>query len=315
MLAVPPSCSLPQFLNSPTFRSWQASQSHRLAKEFERLQDFMNKEEDGHHCIGSLGGPLVYSVRINDVNDSEKGFAVRIRGPDGTPYAGGAFDIVMHISDDYPFAPPAMRFITPVYHPNIDSCTGEINVDFLKIGSWSPALQLRTAILSVIGLLSAPDASDENCWVANEAMRDVAKLYRNQPQKWAEVAREWTVRHAFAPIWSCVAHARAPRALKEHAHFLLLVQYRLSRIHNLGGALADIWLSCVMPAALQLWGAGAAQVLPLDEVDLFESAALSTSAADKANAAADEAQAPTNDSHTENADSQPHALDLAILYL
>lgn len=281
MLVVPPSCSLPQFLDSPTFRSWKASQTRRLGKEFERLQDFMHRDAINGHCIGNLEGPLMYSVRMNDVDDLGKGFSVRIRGPDDTPYAGGVFDLVMHVSDEYPMVPPAVRFITPVYHPNIDSCTGEVNLDILK-DKWSPALQLRTLILSVMGLLSAPNASNEHCFAGNEAMRDVARLCRNQPQKWAVVAREWTVRHASAPIWSCATHARAPWALRKRAHFLLMVQCRLGRMHSLCGAFADVWLRDVMPAALQLLWAGEARVLPWDEVELFESAAPRKSAADKA---------------------------------
>jgi ubiquitin-conjugating enzyme E2 N len=268
MLAIPPSCSLPQFLDSPTFRSWQASQSRRLGKEFERLQDFMHKQDDRHY-IGNLAGPLMYSVRMNDVNDSGKGFSVRICGPHGTPFAGGVFDMVMFLSEEYPMEPPVMRFITPVYHPNVDLHTGEINISILTY-QWSPALQMRTVILSVIGLLSAPDARDEHCWAGNEAMHEVAQLCRNEPQKWAEVAREWTVRHASAPTWSCASHARAPRALRKRARFLLMIQYHLSRMHGLGGAFADVWLTYVMPSALRLLWAGSAHVLPSDEQELFE---------------------------------------------
>lgn len=56
-----------------------------------------------------------------------------IRGPEGTPYEGGVYRIDIQIPADYPFAPPKMRFITKIWHPNISSQTGAICLDILKV--------------------------------------------------------------------------------------------------------------------------------------------------------------------------------------
>ena len=53
---------------------------------------------------------------------------------------------------------PKVRFMTPIYHPNIDG-VGRICLDILK-DKWSPALQIRTVLLSVQALLSAPNPDD-----------------------------------------------------------------------------------------------------------------------------------------------------------
>ena len=62
-----------------------------------------------------------------------------------------------------------VRFITRIYHPNIDKL-GRICLDILK-DKWSPALQIRTVLLSIQALLSAPNPDDP---LAN----DVAELWK-----------------------------------------------------------------------------------------------------------------------------------------
>lgn len=64
---------------------------------------------------------------------------------------------------------PKVRFLTKIYHPNIDKL-GRICLDILK-DKWSPALQIRTVLLSVQALLSAPNPDDP---LAN----DVAEHYK-----------------------------------------------------------------------------------------------------------------------------------------
>jgi ubiquitin-conjugating enzyme (huntingtin interacting protein 2) len=59
----------------------------------------------------------------------------------------------------YPFEPPKMQFTTKVWHPNVSSQNGAICLDILK-DQWSPALTLKTALLSLQALLSMPAPDD-----------------------------------------------------------------------------------------------------------------------------------------------------------
>ena len=71
-------------------------------------------------------------------------------------------------------APPKVRFLTKIFHPNVDKL-GRICLDILK-DKWSPALQIRTVLLSIQALLSAPNPDDP-------LDNNVAELWKkNEPE-------------------------------------------------------------------------------------------------------------------------------------
>ena len=56
---------------------------------------------------------------------------------------------------------------------------------------WSPALQIRTVLLSIQALLSAPNPDDP-------LATDVAKHYKENEKDAQRVSREWTEKYANA---------------------------------------------------------------------------------------------------------------------
>jgi len=111
-----------------------------------------------------------------------------IKGPIDTPYQGGVFVIDITLPNDYPFVPPKMKFATKIWHPNISSDSGAICLDILK-NEWSPALTIRTALISLQALLSAPEPDDPQDAV-------VAKQYKEKHEEYKQTAKFWTETYA-----------------------------------------------------------------------------------------------------------------------
>lgn len=114
-------------------------------------------------------------------------FHVTVAGPEESPYEGGTFKLELFLPEEYPMSAPKVRFMTKIYHPNIDKL-GRICLDILK-DKWSPALQIRTVLLSIQALLSAPNPDDP---LAN----DVADMWKLDEAHAISIARDMTLKHA-----------------------------------------------------------------------------------------------------------------------
>eukprot|EP00049_Salpingoeca_infusionum_P015341 m.297442 g.297442 ORF g.297442 m.297442 type:complete len:200 (+) comp15858_c6_seq31:92-691(+) len=114
-----------------------------------------------------------------------------VSGPTDSPYEGGVFRLEIVCLPRYPFQPPQVRFLTPIYHPNIDK-GGRICLDLLKPppqGTWKPAMNLSTLLASIQLLMATPNPDD--------GLRpDVSAEYKDDRDKFNTTARAYTRKHA-----------------------------------------------------------------------------------------------------------------------
>lgn len=114
-----------------------------------------------------------------------------IVGADGTPYSGGVFRVDVQVPAEYPLKPPSVRFVTKIYHPNIDS-EGRICLDTLNMppkGAWKPSLNIATVLTTIQALMSTPNPDDG-------LMPEISEQFRKNHTLFTRTARTWTEMHA-----------------------------------------------------------------------------------------------------------------------
>ena len=90
-----------------------------------------------------------------------------IRGPPDSYYEGYIFDVEIKVPSEYPIVPPAIRFLTKIFHPNVLFTTGEVCIDILK-KDWTPAWSLQSACRAILSILGDPNPdSPLNCDAGN----------------------------------------------------------------------------------------------------------------------------------------------------
>ncbi|VDP32434.1 unnamed protein product [Soboliphyme baturini] len=111
-------------------------------------------------------------------------FHVVVAGPQESPFEGGLFKLELFLPEEYPMAAPKVRFMTKIYHPNIDKL-GRICLDILK----GLPFAFITVLLSIQALLSVPNPEDP-------LATDVAELWKNNEAEAIRLAKEWTRMYA-----------------------------------------------------------------------------------------------------------------------
>ena len=129
----------------------------RIQKELKEIT-----ENPPYHCSAGILEENIYN------------WSASIIGPENSPYKGGIFKLLINFPEDYPFHPPKIRFVTKIYHCNVNN-SGGICLDILK-DQWSPALTISKILLSICSLMDDPNPDDP-------LMPEIADLYKNNRAK------------------------------------------------------------------------------------------------------------------------------------
>lgn len=130
-------------------------------RDFKRLQD--------DPPAGVSGAPDERNVMI---------WNAVIFGPDDTPFEDGTFKLTMEFSEEYPNKPPAVRFTSKMFHPNVYA-DGSICLDILQ-NKWSPTYDVSAILTSIQSLLDEPNPNSPANNIAAQLYQENRREYEKR---------------------------------------------------------------------------------------------------------------------------------------
>ncbi|OAG31333.1 ubiquitin-conjugating enzyme E2 D/E [Nematocida displodere] len=158
----------------------QTNSAKRIMKELKDIKGGSEKDK-----TRTEGEQILVMAPIDDSDIYT--WRGKICPPLGSNYHGGSFYLDIKFPTDYPFKPPKIRFITRIYHPNINT-NGTICLDILN-EKWSPALTISKVMMSICSWLDEPNPDDP-------LVPDIASVCKIEPARYKEKCMEWTLKYA-----------------------------------------------------------------------------------------------------------------------
>ncbi|XP_053294032.1 uncharacterized protein LOC128454616 isoform X2 [Pleuronectes platessa] len=119
---------------------------------------------------------------------SESDFAfwrILMQGPPDTPYEKGVFELYCQFGPQYPVKPPLVRFVTRVYHCNINSVGRICHSIFDR--SYNAHITIREIFDAVYGLLIIPEPDDPLDSILAEEFLTNREKYLHEAKKYTEL--------------------------------------------------------------------------------------------------------------------------------
>ena len=132
-------------------------------------------------------------------NDDIYHWRVTMVGPRDTPYEGGLFTITVNFPQDYPTHGPEFKFKNKIYHLNVDFKNDFGHICINSLNEWrttgkvsgKPGYAVKQALFDIFCLFY-------NQGIDSPYDDQMAMDYRDNPEKFNEMAKKWT--KEFAPL-------------------------------------------------------------------------------------------------------------------
>jgi ubiquitin-conjugating enzyme E2 D/E len=132
-------------------------------------------------------------------NDDIYHWRVTMVGPRDTPYENGLFTITVNFPQDYPTHGPEFKFKNKIYHLNVDFKNDFGHICINSLNEWrttgkvsgKPGYAVKQALFDIFCLFY-------NQGIDSPYDDQMAMDYRDNPEKFNEIAKKWT--KEFAPL-------------------------------------------------------------------------------------------------------------------
>jgi len=136
------------------------------------IRDLQEIEKNTIPTVGVTARPL---------NDNMYVWHANLRGPEGTPYEGGVFHLVMRFSSKYPDEPPVIKLSTNIPHPCV--INSEVCLDMLDerrrglYQGWTSAYSVQSILLQLQSFLfETPVNYKKDLRAFKDAVREANEL-------------------------------------------------------------------------------------------------------------------------------------------
>ncbi|XP_029309683.1 uncharacterized protein LOC115022742 [Cottoperca gobio] len=173
-----PETSLPSQINSKVTATESA-----LKKNMKKLKKrgFLEKDKRVLEELKSLHcNPHPY-FRVFPSESDFTFWRILMQGPPDTPYRKGAFELYCQFGPDYPVKPPVIRFVTQVYHCNVNS-VGRICHNIFD-RNYNAHITMREILEAVYGLLIIPEPEDPLDSILAEEFLTNRETYEREAEK------------------------------------------------------------------------------------------------------------------------------------
>lgn len=128
--------------------------SSRISQDYAALKKMLSE--------GTIVQLKEFDARVKSLDH----LALTLKGPKGTPYAGGVFKLEIKFPPDYPQKPPFVRLHTGIWHPNFwpkpseypgqrNICLALVDPGLIgKKGGWSPSKTVVTVVQAILAMFN-----------------------------------------------------------------------------------------------------------------------------------------------------------------
>ncbi|XP_023574070.1 ubiquitin-conjugating enzyme E2 U [Octodon degus] len=117
-------------------------------------------------------------ITASPISEDMMQWKADIQGLQNSPWQGLVFELAIHFTPDYNFVPPAVRFVTIPFHPNVDPDTGEPCIDFLNNSAkWNSRYTLGSILLALQVMLSNPGLENPVNLEAAQMLNEDQSMY------------------------------------------------------------------------------------------------------------------------------------------
>jgi len=94
-----------------------------------------------------------------------------VLAPTAAPYDKNKWEFQLEFPVDYPFKPPKLQMLNPIYHPNFDGDgkvpkadgTQGICLDVINQEKWKPATKVTNILTALVSIINTPEPGHPLC--------------------------------------------------------------------------------------------------------------------------------------------------------